>query len=278
MPPRRRAADAPVPIDVGALRSALAAGKTIRVGISRSAQFPDGATGRVRKIGDPATDGDEFIQVEVSLNGTKDVLPFTPSDLTPANRRRVAPAGSAHGSPESSTTAPRSQRLPARTVTVPPSPAAPPELFPSGPETTSNHIAARPATGRPQPGAEPVTALPTAVRPPDVTSEPSVPPPDVRGKRTRHAQAVAICITTAEGVPPQWRVEARVGARVAVRSTPVSPARVWELIDQLDNELLRSTVGAILSEHRRITQDRADALIAELKAVRAELDSLPPQQ
>ena len=33
MPPRRRAADAPVPIDVGALRSALAVGKAIRVGI-----------------------------------------------------------------------------------------------------------------------------------------------------------------------------------------------------------------------------------------------------
>src|SRR5664279_5981385 len=87
MPPRRPAVG-PVPIDVDALRSALAAGKIVRVGISRSAQFPEGAIGRVKAMGYPATDGEEFIQVEVNLNGTRDVLPFTAADLTPATRSR----------------------------------------------------------------------------------------------------------------------------------------------------------------------------------------------
>ena len=50
------------------------------------------------------------------------------------------------------------------------------------------------------------------------------------------------------------------GSRVAVKPTPVPAARVWELVRQLDNELLSSTVGAILEEHRRTTQARADAL------------------
>lgn len=65
---------------------------------------------------------------------------------------------------------------------------------------------------------------------------------------------------------------------MAVRPTPVQAARVWELVRLLDNELLTTTVGAILEEHRRTTQARADALAAQLEAVRAELDSLPPRQ
>src|SRR5664279_4659674 len=103
MPPRRRAAAGPVPLDVDALRSALAAGRIVRVGISRSAQFPEGAIGRVKGMGYPATDGEEFIQVEVNLNGTRDVLPFTPADLTPATRsRRSTVVGPSPGNPGAS--------------------------------------------------------------------------------------------------------------------------------------------------------------------------------
>ena len=85
---------------------------------------------------------------------------------------------------------------------------------------------------------------------------------------------MTISISTSDSEPPQWRIEARVGARVAVKSTPVQAARVWELVTQLDNELLTTTVG----EHRRTTQARADTLAAQLEVVRAELDSLPPRQ
>jgi hypothetical protein len=103
MPPRRRAAAGPVPLDVDALRSALAAGRIVRVGISRSAQFPEGAIGRVKGMGYPATDGEEFIQVEVNLNGTRDVLPFTPADLTPATRsQRSTVVGPSPGNPGAS--------------------------------------------------------------------------------------------------------------------------------------------------------------------------------
>ena len=87
MPPRRRASGPP-PIDVEAIKSKLAEGKIVRVGITRSAQFPEGGTGRVRSVGDPEVDGDEYVRVELSLNGTRDILPFTPADLTPAVRGR----------------------------------------------------------------------------------------------------------------------------------------------------------------------------------------------
>ena len=104
MPPRRRA-PTPIPIDVEAVRRKLAEGKIVRVGISRSAQFPDGGTGRVRRVGDPAVDGEEYIQVELTLNGTKDTLPFTPTDLTPATRTAPAAAPARRALPR-----PRPQR------------------------------------------------------------------------------------------------------------------------------------------------------------------------
>ena len=84
MPPRSRTT-AP-PLDIDDARRRLADGKIVRVGIGRSAHFPEGGTGRIRFIGDPETDGEEFVQVEVLVNGTKDVLPFTPADLSPVRR------------------------------------------------------------------------------------------------------------------------------------------------------------------------------------------------
>ena len=79
MPPRRRTA-AP-PIDVDDLRTRLGLGKIVRVAIANGAQFPPGSVGRVRRIGDPEIDGEEYIQVELTVNGTKDLLPFAPADL-----------------------------------------------------------------------------------------------------------------------------------------------------------------------------------------------------
>src|SRR6476469_5430266 len=99
MPPRRRT-PIPTPIDVDAVRRKLAEGKIVRVGISRSAQFPDGGIGRVRRVGDPTVDGEEYVQVELTLNGTKDTLPFTPADLTPATRA-TTPAAAPEAGPRS---------------------------------------------------------------------------------------------------------------------------------------------------------------------------------
>src|SRR5664279_3948260 len=221
MPPRRRAAAGPVPLDVDALRSALAAGRIVRVGISRSAQFPEGAIGRVKGMGYPATDGEEFIQVEVNLNGTRDVLPFTPADLTPATRsRRSTVVGPSPGNPGTS-------NAPAAFGPPP----APTHRAPRVPEQ-SGPIGRQPT---PPPGQG--HAPHTSAEPPDVvqlTLDGSVVPPalsaappratrtqatDARGKRPRKGQRVSISISTSESEPSQWRVEAWVGSRVAVSYT-----------------------------------------------------------
>ena len=73
-----------------------------------------------------------------------------------------------------------------------------------------------------------------------------------------------------------WEVAARVGARVAVRGTPVSAGGVWQLVESLDSPALRTAVRGVLEESRRRAEQRAAELAAELDAIRVELDRYPP--
>ncbi len=95
----------------------------------------------------------------------------------------------------------------------------------------------------------------------------------VRG--AKRAAPVSITVATSAAEPTRWRIEARIGTRVAVKSAVVPPARVWQLVQTLDNDDLNRAVGAILEEHRTAAQARADALASELAAVQAELEALP---
>jgi hypothetical protein len=279
MPPRRRA-PIPIPIDVEAVRRKLAEGKIVRVGISRSAQFPDGGTGRVRRVGDPSVDGEEYIQVELTLNGTKDTLPFMPTDLTPATRSGPAAVPAVAGRPS-----------PARGV-PPKTPASPRRA--SEPQSRRSALASAVQqtdslfgdTGPASPGTSskeiPVSvSTPPSTDSPPAATAPAAPPaarPPVKPKAGRGAKrppAVAITIATTDTDPPQWRIEAKVGARVVLRSGSVSPARVWELVGMLDDQTLTRAVGTILDDQRTAALARADQLTAELARVRAELEALP---
>ncbi len=251
MPPRRPAR--PAPPDIDQLRRALAGGKIVRVGIAPSAQFPEGVTGRVRSIGDPATDGDEYLQVEVPVNGAKDVLPFAPADLLGAPMRRSAPgvgpgptnrpARSRPGSGEPAVDSPEEELFPApaRAVASLVSAAKAPTAMPSSPEGDPARPAAKRSTGSPR-----------AKRPP-----------------------VTITISTSGDETVTWRIEARIGAKVAVRPTPVPPSRVWEIVESLGEPKLSALVQSLLEDHRRSTQARADQLAFELAALQTELESFP---
>ncbi|MEP6559675.1 MAG: hypothetical protein ABJD68_01180 [Nakamurella sp.] len=318
MPPRRRA-PAPIPVDIEGVRRKLAEGRIVRVGISKSAQFPDGATGRVRHVGDPAVDGEEFVQVELSLNGTRDILPFTPADLTPVTRGR--PAGSASTAASAGAGKPavgvrangRSALTRSSTLTsvpvgngqqvssrsVPADSAAPggsavaasaqlhfaPDTSagstdqPPGAETTvgaavepSGRGVRQSPTSTPTPAeSREVSSLPVSDQLPAAGATSRAKP----SRGNRRTPAVAITIATTDTEPTQWKIEARVGARVALRSGSVAPARVWELVRLLENEALTKAVGSILDDQRKAAQARADILAAELAQVRAELDALP---
>ena len=90
MPPARAALPALTDTDVTELRAHLDRGATPRV------RLHAGGTGTVVSVGDPDTDGPEYIKVKVTLNGTRDSLPFAPEDL--ASTSRSPKAAEAKGS------------------------------------------------------------------------------------------------------------------------------------------------------------------------------------
>lgn len=331
MPPRRRTA--PPPIDVEDLRSRLDQGKIVRVAIAHSAQFPEGTLGRVRSLGDPAVDGDEFIHVELSVNGMKDLLPFAPGDLAAPTRASAVKSsatkavsngsspgrsnGSANGAGNGASpvagnaAAPPGEPLiapaaaPAPTTPAPaatasaPAPAAP--VGPSGSAVNgaaatvngaaatvngagANGSAAHGAMANGSPGGGPAPAVDRVffggpAQPATADPRPKAPRPTAKAATKpaakRRGPAVAISIGTTDTDPPQWRLEAKVGAKVVVRNGSVPPARVWELVGMLGDETLSRAVGTVLDEQRQAAQSRADALAAELAAVQAELAELP---
>ena len=286
MPPRRPTR--PTPPDVDVLRAALGQGKLVRVGIAPSDQFPDGVTGRVRRIGDPAVDGDEYIFVEVPVGGAKDVLPFAAADLTgPPVRKRTAatpdPSSAGTSRPKAPATPPLSTGSRSR-----------PELAPSATSTTGAPQATRtapaasiPATRAPGavPSVSPISSTDGLFNTPrSVTGQSVSPaagrqpaPPTSRGTAAARGKRapVSITISTAGDESASWRIEAKIGAKVAVRSTSIPPTRVWEIVQSLGEPKLTTLVQNLLDDHRRSTQSKADALAAQLSALQAELRTFP---
>jgi hypothetical protein len=95
-----------------------------------------------------------------------------------------------------------------------------------------------------------------------------------RGPGRRAPVTITVSTSGAEGA--EWVLEAKIGARVAVRSTTVAASRVWDIVQTLGDEKLSAAVRSVLDEHRRAAQAKADALSAQLLAVQAELAGYPP--
>ncbi len=292
MPPRSRTPRKLGPVDIEVLRTRLEAGGRVRVGIRASGQFPDGAVGMVRRIGDPTTDGVDFVQVETSIGGVKDVLPFAPADLVAPPAR-----GAARAVPSSAGTAPsrggsvgRAAFESAAFESAASGSTAPGRAL-SGTAGAASTGGAVPGTARAgkaliapaadvtkrsrSPIAGSAVAKPSAAE----ASQSSRPGPLKSSAATGRARLrrapVTMTIATTEDDTAPWTVEARIGARVSLKATPVSPARVWEIVKTLGEPRLTALVESLLAEHRKATQARADALTRELAAVRAELRAYP---
>ena len=250
MPPRRPVR--PAPPDIDALRGALARGKIVRVGIAPSGQFPDGVTGRVRSIGDPAADGEEYVMVEVPVGGSKDVLPFAPGDLQSAPVRR-SDAGAGPGTPA------RGARRS----------AGPRDVAGPGPERDITEEELFPAPARA------VAGLASAGNAPTSTATNPRPAARKAGGPRAKRPPVTITIATTGDESAVWRLDVRIGARTAVRPTVVAPSRVWEIVESLGEDKVSSVVKSLLDDHRRATQARADALAAQLSLLQDELRLFP---
>ncbi len=270
MPPRSRVTFPP--LDVAATRAAVAAGRSVRVGIVPMGQFPEGTAGRVRAVGDPDIDGAEFIQVEVSVGGARDVIPFAPADLSPIRRTQTAPE------PVSATKRIRAPRGATRTSSpAKPAPSARPvpeaPTLPSIPEPGI----AGPGISEPEPVAVPDPAVESGAsgKPsPSGRTRSQVAPGDRRAQRPRRP-ALTITISTTGPENSDWQLEVRQGTRSLIKAVPVRPARAWELVGALGHSELNTVVAQALSEQRQQVQERADRLAHELEAARADLEDFP---
>ena len=101
MPPARPAHPALTDAEVADLRAQLDRGSTPRV------RLRGGGTGAVVSVGDPEADGPEYIRVKVTLNGTRDTLPYAPEDLASAARGAMAAAALGNTPPSVPTKAKR---------------------------------------------------------------------------------------------------------------------------------------------------------------------------
>lgn len=205
------------PLDLDALRTAVTAGRTVRVGVLPTGQFPDGTAGRVRTVGAPEVDGPEFIQVELMVGGAKDVVPFAPADLSPLRRGQAAPepvvrpATARRGRPTTGDhpAVGRRERS-AQTLSLVPPPAAPRRTTAAAAATPGGlapGAAGGPlvATAGRQPGLVEVPAVPDGAVADRTTaavpSLPAAPPARPRNRRTVPAATSAPDVTAAHSGP-----------------------------------------------------------------------------
>jgi hypothetical protein len=74
---------------VAHLRQTIADGRRPRVRVTGS-QFPVATTGTVVRVGDPLTDGADFVIVRIKVGSVTDELGFSPSELAAVRRSRAS--------------------------------------------------------------------------------------------------------------------------------------------------------------------------------------------
>jgi hypothetical protein len=249
---------------VTTMRAQLADGKRPRVVLS-GPQFGADTSGAVTRIGDPATDGPDFMTVRVTVNGSPDELAFAPSEL----RLRAAGRKPAASSTRKSA-APSKASRPARKV---PAPAPVPKT--SGPKRpVPSAIAAQlPMDANPMnaraTNASPASAGPTSASPAAETS--SAPQPVGKKSTIRRAGQPPKVTVTLTSVGASWTVSALRGARSVAKNHSVPPGVVTAIADLLDQEGVIEAVAEVNETARAEAEDRAAKLRAELDELEAVL-------
>jgi hypothetical protein len=244
---------------VGHLRQAIADGRKPRVRVMGS-QFAGGTTGTVVRVGDPVSDGADFVVVRIKVGGVVDELGFSPSELAAVRRARAAAPLAGGG---------------ARTVT--PKPSASRSRAARPPQPAQSHVAeavASPATARGGKGPARRSATPSKTTP-AAPAAPTRTKTATAGRRAASVPAVTITIASAGS---SWSVSASRGARAMVKKAPAAPGVVTAIAALLNlhevDEAVAAVNGAALDE----AEARAEKLRAELAEIEAVLVSHQPPQ
>ena len=217
----------------------------------------EGRSGKVVALGDPA-DGD-FLQVRPT--GSKDVLSFSPSEVTLTKPPRpAAPAPRSAAQPkttrkdESTVTQPSTATSVATPSTTPsPAPAAQPSnpgAASEGADQGAKSAAAKSAAGAAQPPRPVKSAAP---------------------RKSRSAAEVTVTLTgTADG---EWTVDVVNGKKRTIRGLAVTSAAVAQAAKVLHPEVAEVVAG-ILEAARGVQQAKVALLQAELAEARKLLEEL----
>ncbi|BDT88637.1 DUF6319 family protein [Nocardia cyriacigeorgica] len=211
--------------------------------------IPEGRSGKVIALGEPA-DGD-FLQIRPT--GSKDVLSFSPAEVTmtkPARDRAAA---------QKSTT-----RKESPTVTKPSAPTSTAST-PAAPQP-----APKPAAEKPAPAASNGAAKPAPANRP---APPAQPKPAAKAP-ARKAKSAEVTVTISGTADGEWSVDVVNGKKRTVRALPVNSAAVAQAAKLLHPEVAE-VVGGIMEAVREAQLAKVEQLQAELEEARKLLAELP---
>jgi hypothetical protein len=218
------------------LRDDVAAGRSPRVQVTDS-QFAAATAGTVRRVGDPAVDGEDFVTVRVKINGATDDLRFAPRELSRGKRGQAkSPAKAATPPDGTATTLGSRQRQPRR------------------------------AASRPQGADVPLAASGARARVPETAAN----EPRKASRRPPSSAPVSIVLSSVEA---SWAVSAQRGSRSVLKNVVVNPGVVSAIAALLDQPALEDAVAAVNDTARAEAETRAEQLRAELAQIQAVLDS-----
>jgi hypothetical protein len=252
MPPRPRSLSEQ---EVQQLRAELAAGAPQTVWFTSSAVgVPQGRSGKVMAFTEPA-EGD-FVQVRPG--GSKDVLSFSPAELTLTRPARKSAAPAARGQ------APATARAA----------AAPPPVTPSGPHAPT------------EPNATPGSSTPASSTPASSTPASSTPASSAEGDRGgaarspqratgggRSQRGTEVTITLSGTADGEWVVDVVSGKKRTVRALAVTVSAVAQAAKALHPEVAEA-IEAVLTAVREQQMAKVEHLRAELAEARRLLAEL----
>ncbi|WP_067659891.1 DUF6319 family protein [Nocardia harenae] len=285
--------------EIQQIAAEIAAGRPPMVWFTAAAVgVPEGRSGKVLSLGDPS-DGD-FLQVKPT--GSKDVLSFSPVEVTlvkPARPARVAPAkapaASGAAGPGSTSGAAASGSAPgaagsgsapgaagsgsasgagavgsrAGTAGSAASGAAPPRSAPApAGGAPANTVAPTPTPREDTPVTQPTTAPKPAT--PAAAAEPKPRPAKATARKAKTPEVTITLNGTAEG---EWTVDVVSGKKRTVRGLAISTTAVSQAAKILHPEV-EEVVAGILEAVRRDQQAKVAQLQAELEQARKLLTEL----
>jgi len=214
----------------------------------------EGRSGKVVALGDPA-DGD-FLQVRPT--GSKDVLSFSPTEVTLTKPPRPAPPAQKSAAAPKTTTRKDPPVTQPSTVTSVATPSTPPSVVTANAAADSADSAAKAAAAKPAgPAGTAGTAAPKPAKAP--------------AARKRTAPEVTVTLT---GTPDgEWAVDVVNGKKRTIRGLPVTSAAVAQAAKVLHPEVAEVVAG-ILEAARGVQQAKVAQLQAELEEARKLLEEL----